>query len=485
MDDNSHHDDAGTSRELFRIALPLVLSSGSLSLNVFIDRVYLSWYSLDALAAALPAAALHWTVVCLFMFTGQYVNAFVAQYSGAGERDRVAAAVWQGVYWTLISAPLMWIFVPLAPLIFSYSGHAPEVQRLEVTYFSFLISGAGFAVLDSVLSSFFSGRGKTKVVLFVNLMIVAVNLVLAYILIFGVGPVPSFGIAGAAVATVTANIVGACIYVTLIFRPKVANEFQVWKNRHFDRELFWRLIRYGFPSGVQYTIDVGAFSAFVFLVGQLGKYQLAASNMAFNINALAFIPMMGFGTAVMTLVGQRIGEGRPELAVRTTWKAFAIAGTYLLTFGSVVVFAPGLMMSPFAMEIDPAEFAQLEPYVIVLLRFVAAFTFFDGMAVIFGFAVRGAGDTRFSLLWTFATNWFLMVVPTVIYWKFVGGSLMFGWSACTLYVVVLGIGFVWRFQAGQWMSMSIIEKSAKSDESKSLRASDEDVEDAPMPVETV
>ncbi len=460
---------AGSFSEIFRIAIPLVLSSGSLSLMIFVDRMYLAWHSMDALAAALPAAALHWAVVSIAFGTGTYVNAFIAQYEGAGRKDRVAASLWQGVYLALVSGGLLLIFVPLAGPIFSLVGHDPAVRDMEAAYFSILCAGGTATVLAAVVSCFYSGRGHTMVVLYVNVSVLLMNVVLDYCLIFGPGPFPAWGIRGAAIATIFANVAAVTIYITLMTRPNVLREYPLWIMRRFDRELFGRLIRYGLPNGLQFGVDVGAFSLFIFLVGTIGKQQLAATNLAFNLNALAFIPMMGFGIAVMTLVGKRIGEGRPELAVQTTWKAFGLAGGYLLAFGGVVVVFPDLMISPFAMYIPAEQFAPVREHVIVLLRFVALFTFFDGMAIIFGSAVRGAGDTRFSLLFTFVTSWSLMVLPTAVAWMTIGLSLNVGWSACTIYVIVLGVGFVLRFQAGRWKSMQIIERdSAEADPMPSL-----------------
>lgn len=454
----------GSLSELFRVAIPLVLSSGSLSLMIFVDRMYLAWYSMDALAGALPAAALHWAVVSIAFGTGTYVNAFIAQYEGAGRKDRVAASIWQGIYLALISGGVLLAFVPLSKPIFNFVGHDPAVREMESAYFAILCAGGTATVLAAVLSCFYSGRGQTMVVLYVNVSVLLMNVVLDYCLIFGAGPFPAWGIRGAAVATIFANIAAVSIFIVLMSRPAVLREYPLWVQKRFDRELFGRLIRYGLPSGLQFGVDVGAFSLFIFLVGTIGKDQLAATNLAFNLNALAFIPMMGFGIAVMTLVGKRIGEGRPEVAVRTTWKASGLAASYLVLFGGVAVLFPDMMIAPFAMYIPAEEFAPVRDHAILLLRFVALFTLFDGLAIIFGSAVRGAGDTRFSLVFTFLTSWSLMVVPTFVAFITNNLSLAVGWSACTVYVVVLGIGFVIRFQAGRWKSMRIIEGDTKSAE---------------------
>ena len=93
----------------------------------------------------------------------------------------------------------------------------------------------------------------------------------------------------------------------------------------------------------------------------------------------------------------------------------------------------------------------------MLLRFVALYSLFDGMAIVYGSAIRGAGDTRFSLLFTLVCGWTLMVLPTYVVWRWYGGSVIASWTACTVYIFVVGIGFLLRFRGGQWKSMRVTE----------------------------
>ena len=114
-----------------------------------------------------------------------------------------------------------------------------------------------------------------------------------------------------------AQTVECVLLIWLVSSRGLVEEFGIWRNRRFDRELFVRFLRFGFPQGLHFFLDVASFAVFMLLIGRLGRNELAATNLAFNLNTLAFVPMLGLGTAVSTLVGQRIGEGRPEIAVRT------------------------------------------------------------------------------------------------------------------------------------------------------------------------
>jgi MATE family multidrug resistance protein len=216
------------------------------------------------------------------------------------------------------------------------------------------------------------------------------------------------------------------------------------------------LLRYGLPTGLQMTAEISAFSVFLFLVGHLGKEQLAATNLAFNVNMLSFVPMLGVGTAVMTIVGRRIGEGRPELAIRTTWLAAASTAVYMFAFAGVFVALPEIILRPFLGSGASGELADIRQDVVILLRFVAFYTFFDGVVIVFSSAIRGAGDTRFPFVYTLILAWSVMVLPTALMIVTGHGGLFFAWTACSSYISLLGIGFFVRFLRGRWKSMNVI-----------------------------
>jgi len=447
---------AGSLRELLQVAFPLVISAGSLSLMNVVDRIFIARLSVDALAASMPTVMLNWTLISLPFGIAGYTNAFVSQYEGAGRKDRVAAAIWQGLFIGLIASLLLQPLVLFSKQIFDSMGHAPHVAQLEADYFNMLCPVAIPTLLNCVLTCFFTARKRTAVVMWVNILMALINACLDPILIFGWGRFKGIGIQGAAAATVTAEFVGMGLFAILLVREGRRHNYPFAETFRGDWDLFLRNIRYGFPNGVQMLLDVAAFTVFVALIGKLGTLDQAATNLAFTLNSVAFIPMMGMGTAVMTLVGHRVGEGQPALAARTVWKAFALSGGYMLLFALLYLSAPDLILSPFMHGDEKEQFETMKPIVITLLQFVALYTFFDAMAIIFGSAIRGAGDTLFSLVFSVTSGWLLMVLPTV--WIIQQeGTLYQCWAAITAAVIVMGLGFLARFLYGKWKTMRIIE----------------------------
>lgn len=453
----------GSVRELLALAVPLIISTGSLTLMQVVDRIFLTWDSPLALAASLPAALLHWTLISPAVGTAMYISTFVAQYEGAGEPRRVGDSVRQGTLFAFVTGLLYITFAPFAGVIFQNLGHGPEVARLEAEYFSIMCLGTLAALLSHVFGAYYGGRGLTRVIMWVNIAGALFNLVLDPLLIFGLGPFPRLSIRGAALATLLAEILMTAIYAYLILRDRRGREYAVFSSPVLDVPLFRRLLRYGVPSGLHMFTEVFSFSVFVFLIGTMGTAHLASSNLAFNLNALTFMPVFGMGMGVMTLVGNRIGEGRPDLARRTTLIAFGICALYMIFFGLLYVLFPNWLMAMYRTtgETEAAvSFAEIEREAVILLRFVALYGLFDAMAIIFSCAVRGAGDTRFPFLFSVISSWTIMVLPTFLVVHSGSTSIMIPWLACTAYIGILGLGLFARFQHGKWESMKVIEDAA-------------------------
>lgn len=448
-------------REVLRIGLPLVVSFGSTSLIHFTDRVFLANYSLEAIAAALPAGILSFLFTCFFMGVAGYVNVFIAQYVGAGAMDRVGASLWQGIYFSIGSAILLALLYFIAEPLFRFSGHPPEVRAQEIIYFEILTLGAGLIVISTALSCFFSGRGLTRPVMVTNLISAGVNIPLDYVLIYGAGPFPELGIAGAAIATVTSQAIMALLFAWMVFGPKNHREYGILRARRFDRDLFKRLMSFGLPGGVQFFVDIFAFTFFIFMVGRLGSTELAATNIVFAINTMAFLPMIGLSITVSTLVGQALGANRPAKAVFAVGSTLRLTVVYMSLMVLVFVFAPEPLLSLFIdPQAQPENHAAIMQTGIVLLIFVAFYTMFDAVAIVLSGALRGAGDIKFVTATMAVASFFVMLLPVWIMVEYTNAGLYPVWTCAAAYIFVLNVVFWLRYRGGKWQAMRVIEQEA-------------------------
>src|SRR5574341_1487206 len=123
----------GGAREVLSLAYPLILSQMSYTLQVAIDRLFLTWYSPEAVAGATAALFTTWSLVGLCIATGEYPTSFIAQYLGAGRPRPVGPVLWQGIYFAVLAGLALAALQPLVPALFARVGHAPTVQAYEVT----------------------------------------------------------------------------------------------------------------------------------------------------------------------------------------------------------------------------------------------------------------------------------------------------------------------------------------------------------------
>lgn len=445
-------------RHVLSISLPLVASMGSITLMQFTDRVFLANYSVDAIAAALPAGIASFTFISFFMGVASYTNSFVAQYTGAQAPKRVGAALWQGIYFSLFATGFLALLYFISDWLFEMIGHSSNIRSLEISYFNILTLGAGLVVLSSTLSCLYTGRGLTWTVMWVHLAGAALNIPLDYCLINGIGPFPELGIVGAAIASVSASAVIVLILGILFFSPRNRKIFGTWNKRAFDPELFGRLMRYGLPSGTQFFLEIFGFAFFIQMLGRLGDLELAASNIVLAIESISFLPLFGFHIGNTTLVGQAIGRGKPEDAVCATTTSLHIAAAYIALMVAMFLFFPQPLLSLFkGPHTDPVLFLQIMDLGVILLRFVAVFCFFDAMNLIFSGALKGAGDTQF-IMWTIGgLSIGVMIVPSYLALEIFGAGIYTAWILVTLYISALGMAFFLRYRHGKWKHMRVIE----------------------------
>lgn len=450
----------GGTRELLRLAWPLVLSNSIWMMQIILDRVLLSRSNLASLAAGFASAMLFWGFLSLFQFTANYATTFVAQYSGAGRPERVGPVVWQAIWFSLAVGLLFQLLQPLAGWIVSLGGHEAQLQQLEIVYFRCLCVSALPTLLSAAVTSFFAGRGDSRTVLLINVAGLAVNAVAASVLIFGLCGLPALGIIGAGLATILGTSTSAGVALVLMLRRQHRRTCATASGYCFDAELFRRLLRYGLPNGIFAALDTLAWTIFLQLVGRLGEVDLAVTSIAFTLNLVVFFPMLGIGQAVEILVGQRLGEDRPNVAERSTWKGLGAALIITVTGVLAFVLLPETLAGLFHGGHDDL-WEPIRTRVPILLRFVAVYSFFDTLNVVFSNALRGAGDTRFVTAAALGLSWPVMIVPT---WAAVqhGWSLYWAWTFASLYIIALAVLFYFRFRQGKWRSMRVIETARVS-----------------------
>ncbi len=442
---------------ILKLAWPLIIANGFWNLQLTIDRVILGQYSTEALGAAMAVSGIFWTPLALVQQTSAYLMTFVAQYLGAKEEHMIGRAFWQSVYLGIFGGALMILTIPFSEELFQFVGHSPGLQKLEVEYFDSLTYSAMPTAFVAAASAFFTGLGRTKVIILINCVGLVVNAVLNYILIFGYAGSPSMGIAGAGYATTAANWASAVVGFALVFQNKNEVLYRVRSGWAWSWNLMKRYVRFGVPSGMQWALEGLAFTAFLVVLGRTasGEAALASSGIVTTVMMLAVLPALGVAQAVSVEVGRYLGERRPELAEKATWSGLQICAMYILTIASTFLIMPGFYLGWFENSANAALWSEVTKIVPVLLVFVAVFIGFDSMNLCFSFALKGAGDTKFVTYVALAMPWPLMVMPAWLA-RNDTNAVYLAWGAASVYIILQAMVFLYRFRGGAWKSMSVI-----------------------------
>lgn len=399
------------ARALLALGLPLIGSHlAQMALHVT-DTVLLGWYGVNELAAVVLGTSFFFVLFILGSGFGIAVMGMVASALGRGDETQVRRetrmGLWLSILFSLLTLPaFLW-----SGAILSALGQKPEVAALAQDFLSIAGFGMAPALLVMVLKSYLAALERTQVVLWVTLAAVGVNLAIAWLFIFGHAGMPELGVRGAALASLTTQIltfVALALYAALSADSRRFRLFQrFWRP---DWPIFLRVLKLGLPVGLTGLAESGLFVAASVMMGWIGTVQLAAHGIAMEIAALAFMVHLGLSNAATVRVGRAEGEGDPltmrDAALTATALSFGFGCLMVALFLSM----PEALINPFLDHAKP-EAAQIVAFGVALLAMAALFQLFDAMQVIALGLLRGVQDTR-APMWIAAISYWVVGVPT-------------------------------------------------------------------------
>ena len=217
-------------------------------------------------------------------------------------------------------------------------------------------------------------------------------------------------------------------------------------------------MKFGIPGSLQFTLDILAFTMFILLVGRIGKLELAVTNIVISINALAFMPSMGVSQGISALVGQALGEGKPEKARSLARSSTHLLLIYIFFIDLTFILFPEQVLGLFIPEGHaPMAYAEIMEMGVTLLHIVAAYLFFDALYMVFSGVLKGAGDTRFMMWSVGLASLFLMIIPVYVGISAFSFSVEQVWLCVLIYIFSLFIIVSSRYHQGKWQKMLVIE----------------------------
>ena len=448
----------GGLREMLAIALPMVVSQACETVMVFTDRLFLSRLSPIPMSAAMAGGLTSFVAMTFFIGLCGYVTALAAQYLGAGKKDHCAVVLSQAALIALVATPLVLLLRPLVHDLFRLIGTPTAQIPMQQGYFDILLFGTPLVLLRTSLAGFFSGIGRTRIVMFAALTAIMINVIANYSLIYGHFGLPALGLRGAAYGTLFGSFCALAILLTAYLQKSNKAEFSVARSLRFDRETMGKLLRYGSPAGLEMFLTLLAFNLIILVFQSHGLVTAAAITIVFNWDMVSFVPLLGIQIGVVSLVGRYMGYGRPDIAERAAHSAlkmsFAYSGTILVLF---VTFPRQLVevFQPWA--VDPI-YLQAAPLAVGMLRLAALYVLADAMMVVFSGVLRGAGDTLWAMGLSVTLHW-LLVAAVVLFLKVLDLPPKVAWLALIVFFLTFCSLFYLRYRGGKWKSLAVVQGS--------------------------
>ena len=395
---------------ILRVVGPLVLSSMSSSLMVVIDRLILTYYSVDAM----NAAAIGGNFVAIFCFSlaciAGITEVFVGQYNGAKNYKKVANPVWQMIYFVLLT---IFVLVPIG--IYSdkinlfpecYSNDGIPYQRILV-YFCWV------PALTAAITGFFVGRGETKIITFIVVIGSLVNAVLDVILVFGYkNIIPRLGCKGAAIATVISEFLQTAILACKFLNKKNRTLYKTDSLPMFDKNLFFRGIKIGLPTAIGRSAEMLAWYLVCSMLGHVSKDLATAYTIGVTIYIMFAFICEGITKGTAAISANFIGC-QSLLSIRESFnKLVIIAITLCCVVMLPIVVHPDLLFAVLRNLHD--DISNLYPTlrVIFIIQFLNVAIEAVG-SVSWGILLSG-GDAKYPNVVALGSLWIFVVLPVSI-----------------------------------------------------------------------
>ena len=437
--------------KVLKLALPAVAENVSQVLLGLGDTFFVSLVGASAIAAVgLTNLYMNLFLAVITAFTVGTV-ALVAKATGEKNRAKAHRVSVDSFYGVLAVGALFMLFTWLGGgRLLGFAGASPQVIAAGSGYMAIIGFSALFAGVSLVTGASLRARGDTVSPMIVGIAMNVINLSLDWLFVV----VLDYGVVGAGVATAIARVVGA-LWLMAMYRSHV----DMSAGFHFDVQSAKDIFRIGVPAGIEKLFFRTGQLFYGSLIVSIGTATYAAHNIAGSVEALSYLPAMGFGVAAATLVGQSLGEKDEAKAKAFGWTAWRISTLVMMAIAALFAITVPYWAAIFTQ--DPA----IQSDVVRVIRLIALFQPFLAATMVTTAALQGAGDTRFPMILTLIGTWGIRVGGTYIMGIQLGWGLFGVWMSYAIDITFRGTLLMWRFQNAKWLkqkpatSATMVEKT--------------------------
>jgi multidrug resistance protein, MATE family len=366
-----------------RLAIPLAAQQLGFHLMGTVDAAMLGRHSATALAAAGVGNNVLFAITAVGWGIVMGLDTVLPQALGAGDRDKARRSLGAGLRLAIYVGLACMLMVQSTPLILGLAGVDPDVAREAKVYVDMRALGIVPFLLSIALRSYFAAHGITGPLVAAMVVGNIANALLDLVLIYGLGPIPALGVAGAALATVAVQVAIVSIYFAGV---RAIDDHE--PRPRSTRADITEILRYGLPIGGHLFAEIGIFGVATVMAAHMGKIPAASHAIALSLASFTFSVAVGIGASTSVRVGHAIGAGDRALARHRGGLGLLLGLAAMSLSAALFVIAPRELATLFTD--DAAVIAAAIP----LLQIAALFQLSDGAQAIAAGALRGIGDTR-------------------------------------------------------------------------------------------
>lgn len=463
---------SGSIRELWKVSLPLMISFLSTVAMMFIDRLFLSFYSPLALNAAASSGTLAWALIWGLCTLANMAEVFVAQYNGAKRYDKLGEPAWQMVWMGIFSIGFFAFMGSIgAQLIY---GSADSVFELD--YFRWMMYSSPFFVLSSALSAFYIGQGKTQIIKWLAVLSNLVNVILDPIFIFGIkGYFPALGIKGAAIATGIGMMVQMVVLFWLVLKKKNRKKFGSGRWR-FNPSAFWRITKIGMPPALFVTFELMGWAIFYTLMRMMSTQHILVASVCQSILILFLFFGLGLEKGVAAVAGNMIGAKKSDEIKKLMRSGITLILLFAVFLAIFFIAYPDPMINwffqtPESIEgaigmqgLTAGEIQEAKNLVRIGLIIVFFHVCFENARWLLSGILTAAGDTLFLLIAGSFSVWVFLLAPTYFFIVKTNQPITVALIVWVVYSIIGTILYLLRFYSGKWKNKVVVEEEIVEEE---------------------
>ena len=421
-----------TNREIWSIALPIMLGNMAQTVINFTDTAFLGRLGVIALGASMLAGLFYFVFTTVAAGFAVGIQIIVARRFGEKNYGRIGVIFEHGSLFVLL------LGLVLFSILYFCSGHllhllidSQSIYEASVDYIKYRQFGIAFVCFNFLYRALYVGISNTKVITYSTVIMAVVNIVLDYCLIFGKFGLPQMGIAGAALASLCAEISAFLFFTLYSYITLGKKNLGMFRVYPLESELMGRILRISTPTMIQKLCSFGVWFVFFIMIEKMGETATGISSIVRSVYMILITPCFAFSTTTNTLVSRIIGEGDKDQVFPTIGK---VLKNCLLCTIPVVALVSIFPIQIAGIYTDDLSLAQL---VVPSILVICSGTIFQGMGNAYFEAVSGTGNTSAAL--------YLESAVLVIYVLFVYAMTHLStrvelvWTAEILYGALLGI----------------------------------------------